>query len=277
MMNGRPERRSFCLSAALGTLLFGITMSALFFVATNKEVFSSNGTIPVGFFGGSGGSEIGERAFYNQQLLPVFTFYSEGAIAKKLRQDLQASPLVAHTMLNLKEQRDFLHSINCAGGEAVERFQQLVDTSREHLAVEVWKYCALYHHGGIYIDAESPLVDTMEHILEKSQENIAVLNDPTYPKSIHGSLLIIGRAHSKVAEGMIKVLTSSSIEELDSSPLLLPRTLYELIAKDTSKASLHAGPVGDRWFLLQHRCSVDTLQRPDVSTATSSFGVNSYR
>ena len=276
MTHGRVDRRSMVSSAALVTLLFGIVMSVLFFLSTNTKVFSSNGKTSMSFFGGNGGAEMADRA-YNQQLLRVFSFYSDSTIARKLRQDLQASPMVYHTVLNLKGQRDFLQSVNCAGGSALERFQQLVDTSREHLAVEVWKYCALYHHGGMYIDAESPLVDTMEHLVEKDQGNIAVLNDSSYPRSIHGSLLMLGQAHSEIAEQMIKVLTSTSIEELDSSPLLLPRSLYDLITKDASVASLNAGSVGGSWFLLQHQCNIDKLQRTHVSTSISTNDVNSYR
>jgi hypothetical protein len=227
----------------------------------------------------------------------AFSAYSDDdTTSLKLRQDFAASPLVnQHTVLNLDEQREYLRTTNCADGEAVKRFQELVNDAgkaipaaavgyhpprREHLAVELWKYCALYHEGGMYFDAQSPLVDTLDHILGKEQENMAVLNDPAYhPNSIHGSLLILRRPRSTIAEKMIQLLTTTPLDTLDASPLLVPRTLYDLIAKDAGMSLLPpaGGNVGTNWFLLLHRCTVDPLQRAHISAALPPNDVNSYR
>jgi hypothetical protein len=228
----------------------------------------------------------------------VFSAYYSNDVTTslKLRQDFAASPLVdQHTVLNLDEQREYLRTTNCADGEAVKRFQELVNDAgktipaaaveyhpprREHLAVELWKYCALYHEGGMYFDAQSPLVDTLDHILGKEQENMAVLNDPAYhPNSIHGSLLILRRPRSTIAEKMIQLLTTTPLDTLDASPLLVPRTLYGLIAKDVGMSLLPpaGGNVGTNWFLLLHRCTVDPLQRAHISAALPPNEVNSYR
>jgi hypothetical protein len=201
----------------------------------------------------------------------VFSAYSEQSTAAKQRQDLATSPLVVHIVLNAQEQVDFLSSYHCVD-EAVERFQELPT----HLAQELWKYCALYTFGGMYLDAESPLMIPVDKLLGRTR-NVAVLADPALTKSMHGSLLYLAQPQSSVAKSMIEVLLTTSTKVLEASPLLLPRTLHDLIANQAHVTSLHAGSVSDSWFLLQHTCHVDPLRRTQVTAGISAYALNSYR
>ena len=202
--------------------------------------------------------------------IKIFSSYSDQSTALKQRQDLAASNGVEHLVLSVKEQAEFLESHVACGSGAKERFQQLPN----HLGQELFKYCALFEYGGMYLDAESPLLDTVEHLLSK-QFNMAVLNDPAFPKTMHGSMLLLRKPRSNIAKGMIQVIMTTAVDVLNSSPLLLPRTLHDLIAMENSVSSLFAGPVGD-WFFLQHKCNVDPLRR-EVSLGVSSLSLNSYR
>jgi hypothetical protein len=76
---------------------------------------------------------------------------------------------------------------------------------------------------------------------------------------------------------MIEVLLTTSTKVLEASPLLLPRTLHDLIANQAHVTSLHAGSVSDSWFLLQHTCHVDPLRRTQVTAGISAYALNSYR
>jgi hypothetical protein len=201
----------------------------------------------------------------------VFSAYSEQSTAAKQRQDLAASPLVEHIVLNAQEQVEFLRAHHCVDG-AVERFQEL----QTSFAQELWKYCALYTFGGMYLDAESPLMLSVDQLFSRPQ-NVAVLADPALIKSMHGSLLYLAQPQSKIAESIIQVLLTTSTKVLEASPLLLPRTLHDLIANQVHMTSLNAGSVSENWFLLQHTCHVDPLRRTQETAGISTYALNSYR
>ena len=174
------------------------------------------------------------------------------------------SPNYEYIALSPAEQLEFLEQIKCISGEIYQKFPQ-------NLAQELFKYCALYEYGGLYLDAESPLVESFERLISLTQ-NVAVLNDPIHPKTIHGSVLLLREPRSKIAEQMIYVLTTTPMELLKSSPLFLPRTLYDFIANEISLTELSAGGMGD-WFLLQHKCNTEVLSHKETnSTSHAMYG-----
>jgi hypothetical protein len=192
--NNAPTRlhsRTIASTAAILVMAFGIVIFISYLVS-NQRAFPTASSSNAAF----------ETADYRGRV-KVFSAYMDHSIARKQRQDLSASPLVEHIVLNTKEQAEFLRANSCAEG-ALERFQKLVDSSREHLALELFKFCALKQYGGMYVDAESPLVDTLDHLLAK-EGNVAVLNDPSFPRSIHGSLLILRQVSTKRWEKIVLI------------------------------------------------------------------------
>jgi hypothetical protein len=100
-------------------------------------------------------------------------------VARKQQQDLMAfkqpsadtgtSIVLEPIYLNLDQQRDFVQTNNC-GATALAKFNKLVQQKQEHLATEVWKYCALKAPKGgadavAYIDSASPLVTSLPQFL----------------------------------------------------------------------------------------------------------------
>lgn len=195
-------------------------------------------------------------------------------------------------------------------GSALERLEVLKNSQQPHLAFELLKYCALEsYNGGLYIDSHSSLTSTLELILSNaavaaeqgsspassSIGSLAVLNDPKIaPKSIHGALLYvakpatrgtsgetrrIGRGTSRVISGMIQVLMTTNVKVLESSPLLLPKSLYDLIAEDSKVAQLAPGGDGNNrvWYLLQHTCTLLTTGQRQVTAPISDYALNSHR
>jgi hypothetical protein len=222
----------------------------------------------------------------------------QSLVARKQQQDLMAFTQSSDTTgidlepiyLNLDQQRDFVESNNC-GATALAKFDQLVQQTQEHLATEVWKYCALKETKGsadavAYIDSASPLVASLPHFLStlRSDMSVAVLGDAYFPNSIHGSLLVLQSTDQvHIADRMLTLLLETSVEALEASPLLIPRTLHALIAAQVAGEqdggpSLSAGKNGDAWYLLEQKCHVDPLRRSNSEQSSSSWtDSQSYR
>jgi hypothetical protein len=223
----------------------------------------------------------------------------QGLVARKQQQDLMASTQASETgtnvvlepmYLNLDQQRDFVQSNKC-GDTALAKFNQLVQQKQEHLATELWKYCALKQtkqgaDAVAYIDSASPLVASLPRFLStlRSDMNVAVLGDTYFPSSIHGSLLVLqSNDQVHIADRMLTVLLDTSVEALEASPLLIPRTLHVLITAQVvgeqgGDPSLRAGKNGEFWYLLEQKCHVDPLRRSNSEQSSSSWtDSQSYR
>jgi mannosyltransferase OCH1-like enzyme len=212
---------------------------------------------------------------------------SNDPIGLKLQQDLKVVlnnedrfQLIVHA-LTLEQQESFLEASSC-GQDALDRFQELVQRQQEHLAAEVWKYCALRENGGVFIDSSSPLLVRLHDVLESvgsstgtgstagsssSSRSVAVLSEEYFPKTIHSSLLILQPNQKHIAASMLQVLVDTSLETLEFHQLFLPRTLYELISSDanaktaTEAESLVLGDNGPNWIIYETKCHVDPLRR----------------
>jgi hypothetical protein len=202
----------------------------------------------------------------------VFYPISAQQTADKLQQDLRNCALADPIPLDPQNPPDFLSS--CP--DASERLEILLSPSSQqpHLAMELLKYCALsLHVGSVYIDSESPLLVSLDLLLAK-RRNVAILNDSFLPRAIHGSFLWL--QDTTVAKDMLKILVTTSLRVLESSPLLLPRSLYDLLAAQAGVGKLSAGPNGD-WYLWQHSCTVDPLGGRQVTAPISNYALQSYR
>lgn len=77
-------------------------------------------------------------------------------------QMMQSHQYAAHSVHTPSEQRSYLerHGKLCHSGDVLSRYDLFVKSSTlSNLAIELWKYCALYVEGGVYVDAETaPLV-----------------------------------------------------------------------------------------------------------------------
>mmetsp|Transcript_27899 Transcript_27899/g.67591 ORF Transcript_27899/g.67591 Transcript_27899/m.67591 type:complete len:833 (-) Transcript_27899:678-3176(-) len=255
------------------------------------------------------------------------------AMLSKLEEDINLSSVVSEVVaLNPENPPHFIQKcVTTTTGvdasnnnSAVDRMKALFQSKQPHLATELLKYCALqFHRGGLYVDSQSALTSTLDHILTKttsvigsngavqtfpghSEHNLAIINDPNVAQnSIHGALLYIApydksSPPNTVVDGMIDILMTTNIKVLETSPLLLPKSLYDLVAADARVASLSPGltTVGgaggdngsgnennnngdgakkDDWYLLQHTCTLYALGQREVTTPVSSYALNSYR
>mmetsp|Transcript_77505 Transcript_77505/g.116500 ORF Transcript_77505/g.116500 Transcript_77505/m.116500 type:complete len:750 (-) Transcript_77505:356-2605(-) len=202
----------------------------------------------------------------------VFYPISAQQTADKLQQDLRNCALADPIPLDIQNPPDFLSS--CPG--VSERLKAVLSPSSQqpHLAMELLKYCALsLHAGSVYIDSESPLMVSLDLLLAK-RRNVAILNDSFLPRTIHGSFLWV--QDTSVAKDMLNILVTTSLRVLESSPLLLPKSLYDLLAARAGVGKLSAGP-NDDWYLWQHSCTVDPLGGRQVTAPISNYALQSYR
>jgi hypothetical protein len=186
--------------------------------------------------------------------LKIFSSFVDNTVAQKERRALAQNDAVEHVVMTATQQQEFLMSEPCGEG-VIERYNDLLLVGRRLLAQEIWKYCALAVHGGMYLDAESPMIPSVEEILDK-HHNIAVLTDGVCPETLHGSLLLIRETHSVIAIEMLRLLMVTPEEELNSLPLNLSKTLYRLV-KEQISAKLRPGLNGETWYLLDQQCSTD--------------------
>jgi hypothetical protein len=221
-------------------------------------------------------------------------FEDLASLNHKLEEDIQNSPVVTEAIaLDTNYPPAFVKTCGASSGSntnALERIQVLKGSKQPHLALELLKYCALEHYqGGLYLDAQSPLTSTLDHILAKTttggtdaSTSLAVLNDPKIaPKSIHSGIFYISKGSSNnnaVVDGMIQLLMTTSLQTLESSPLLLPKSLYDYIANGAKTNPLTPGSNGGNWYLLQHTCNLSaSLGQRQVTAPISNYALNSHR
>lgn len=124
----------------------------------------------------------------------------------------------------------------------------------EHLAHELWKYCALIleltstkgtQTVAAYLDMDSPILSIFEDTFE-SLKSHAVLADDRYfhGQAMHGSLLVLQKTHVYVAKQMVHMIVRTGKDELLLQPMLIPNTLYSLISQMPS----------NEWNILKQRC-----------------------
>ncbi|KAL7532601.1 hypothetical protein ACHAXR_008521 [Thalassiosira sp. AJA248-18] len=192
-----------------------------------------------------------------------------------------------HAVLIPAEQRLYLatHAKDCHSDSILERYDLFVESpTLANLATELWKYCALYTEGGIYVDAETAPLAALGDVLNwdttlgssSIRENYVVvadtqesgvspllLNDDSTisdsvttasslgtgkPVAISSVLAIATKQHSVPAK-MMAILMDTSIEKLEEDALLLPTMLMGLIQEDEMKED------GRKWGLFKQRCN----------------------
>mmetsp|Transcript_6853 Transcript_6853/g.9983 ORF Transcript_6853/g.9983 Transcript_6853/m.9983 type:complete len:851 (-) Transcript_6853:106-2658(-) len=168
---------------------------------------------------------------------------------------MMSSSIFQHHLYTLVEQRQFLQKFasQCYSKDPTVLLQQWDKLSNSN-QVELWKYCALYVHGGIFVEAEGVLLSPM---MSNLNYNVAVLNS-VYANTIHSGFIAIRDAKSPIAKQMIHVLVETSGEELEQSPLFLSQNLFQLISTDAG--TMEPGLQGGDWKLWSLRCRYDPLQ-----------------
>ena len=195
------------------------------------------------------------QLFNGAPRVKVFSAFVDNPVAQKERRALAQHDAVEHIVMTTSQMQEFLMSEPCGEG-VLERFNDLLFIGRRLLAQEIWKYCALSVHGGMYLDAETPMIPAVEDLLD-NHHNMAVLSDSVSPDTLHGSFLLIRETHSTVTIEMLRLLMVTPEEELNNLPLNLAKTLYRLVKEQVSSSasSLTPGPNGNLWYLLEQECS----------------------
>jgi len=186
----------------------------------------------------------------------IFSAFVDNPVAQKERRALAQHDAVEHIVMTTTQMQEFLMTEPCGEG-VLERYNDLLYIGRRLLAQEVWKYCSLSVYGGMYLDAETPMIPAVEDLLD-NHHNMAVLSDSVSPDTLHGSFLLIRETHSTITIEMLRLLMTTPEEELDGLPLNLAKTLYRLVKEQLpSSSTLSAGANGEYWYLLEQQCSAD--------------------
>jgi hypothetical protein len=177
--------------------------------------------------------------------------------------------------LDPTQQRTFVRRKKCG----FPKFQELMKREQGHLATELWKWCALANEDStaIYLDFDSPLVKSLDDILNE-QQSVAVLgHDEYFPETVHGSLIILQSSQLHIARKILNLILETPIDVLVASPLLISRALYASIQSSVKINTLsnylhrlHGGNNGDQWLMLQQKCRMDPLRRMSKHIASTT-------
>lgn len=210
-------------------------------------------------------------ASHNKPTITVFSAFQNSPVAQKQQQDLEQNLISDSIAVNLvvldhNGQRSFIHanSRSC-GTKALSRFDEFVRLEQDHLATELWKFCALQStKGAAYLDLGSPLLVRLQELL-RTKTAIAVLGD-YFPRTIHGSFLVLREDQILVATQTLDLLLETPVHVFVANSLLVPRTLYALIAANVKDNSLSPGLNKDSWYFLAQECHMNPHLREEDSS-----------
>mmetsp|Transcript_19621 Transcript_19621/g.30248 ORF Transcript_19621/g.30248 Transcript_19621/m.30248 type:complete len:755 (-) Transcript_19621:44-2308(-) len=184
------------------------------------------------------------------------------AISSGSTTDSHNNNMMETVMLTPSQQRHYL-TTNVGSSpwdsrKLVARYDELVADHHGHLAQELWKYVALYQHGGLYLDAESPLMPPLPVFLsEYANVNVAVYSEKSFPKALQGSLLLLQDSNSPIAQQMVELILTTPTQTLQSNPLLIPTTLYSLVENHNEDDDSQKKK--NDWTFLEQRCTIDPV------------------
>lgn len=236
-------------------------------------VFGSKLTRPAAILSTVGGEP--------QLLIFVSADDTKSHIVRKNIEDLKYQEQISNGRLSVvaanQGEKQRMVEQNCPDG--IQRFKTFVEQKQGHLAQELWKYCVLQQKEGasrLYIDAASPLLLSLPDLIAVAgkKSNLAVLSEDYLPKTIHGSLMLLQTNQRSVPSQMFSTIIETPLEQLIFEPLLLPRSLYQIIAGDAKQSPLMLGHNGS-WYLLEQVCFVDPLRPSTDSSSLTSR--ESYR
>ena len=203
-----------------------------------------------------------------------------------------------HAVLTPSEQRTYLetHGKKCYTASStsantidiLSQYDKFVKTpTLSNLAIELWKYCALYIEGGVYVDAETAPLAALGDILAWDYKNnndgasssmrnyvvVATTRDAgVSPSLLNGvdstisdsvtmassvgtgnpvamsSMIAIGTREHSIPKEMIVKLMETKVETLEEDAMLLPKTLMSLVNKENESSH-------ESWGLLKQRCN----------------------
>lgn len=194
-----------------------------------------------------------------QKRIPVFQPHPKDFQQPELQHTIQAMimpSIFQHYMYSLSEQLKFLQQFaaQCYPDDPSVLLQQWDLLSNTH-KIELWKYCALYTHGGIFVEAEGVLLSPLSQ--DALILNVAVLSN-VYVNTIHGGFLAVKEMHSPIMKQMIDVLVETSNQEIEKNPLFLSQRLFQLISASID-VPMKPGVLGE-WKLWSLSCRFDPLQ-----------------
>ncbi len=125
------------------------------------------------------------------------------------------------------DQRRMFVQQNCPS--QIKRYDEI--SSYTDIQLEIWKYCQMSNTDApsvAYLDARSPLLYPWRKVVHKNS-HLAILQE-SYEKSVHSALLVLSSSiRVTVAQQMLQLISSTSLQKIKSQPLLLPQALYPIL------------------------------------------------
>jgi hypothetical protein len=193
-----------------------------------------------------------------QKRIPVFQPHPSDFQQPELQHTIQVMTtpsIFQHSLYSLSEQLKFLqqYAAQCYPNDPSILLQQW-DLLSDTYKIELWKYCALYIYGGVFVEAEGVLLSPLSQ--DVLQLNVAVISS-VYANTIHGGFIAIKDIKNPIMKQMIGILVETSFDELQKHTLFLSQHLYHLISADVP--NMKPGVQGE-WKLWSLACRFDPIQ-----------------
>ena len=182
-----------------------------------------------------------------------------------------ASVDVEHLLFTLQQQRAFLeqYGSQCytpSDSSPILEQWDIFGSAKPNplvtLQIELWKYCSLYIHGGLYLEAEAMLLQPIVNAITAQDKNIAVFSS-VYSDTVHGGLMYITQPKESAVQYMLSVLMETDVNLLVRDPLYVSKMAHKAVTSSTSG-----------WMLWRQSCHLDAVPVHPTTTldATESFG-----
>jgi hypothetical protein len=228
------------------------------------------------------------------RMIPVYSSLEESSpISRKQLHDMEQNlptdlAYFESISLSFDQQRDFLQENKGCGTTAAKRFDEFLELEQEYFAIDVFKWCALAtsdEEATAYLESTSPALMRLQELVHDGSRSMVILGDgKLFPSTMHGSFVLLRKEHRFIAQEMLRTIVETNLDSLQASPLLIPRTLYNLVVTHVQKLdmskrddqttfSLTPGDYLGSWRILEQKCLMDPLRRmekPSSWTDTSS-------
>ena len=114
---------------------------------------------------------------------------------------------------------------------------------------DMWRYCALYREGGVYLDIKTVLRRDVWPLFN-AHNNVTVLS--VVPNTIYQGILAVAEPHHPVLAACIRDILTTSNEALAKDYHRFTRQFYANVCKFTGQSSLAPGN-NNGWFMLKEK------------------------
>ena len=142
---------------------------------------------------------------------------------------------------------------NC-GPEAARRYRALQTPAHR---ADLWRYCALWSQGGIYLDIKTWLVQPLSTIFAMNNTGYTVLSVLSGQRpSVYQGVIASPKGDPTIQKMLVRIVKERTVAEMNANYLQATEDAYHIISSDVGK-SIRGGSymtsLGRQWIIFEER------------------------